>query len=87
MLTFDNSIKKKSLPPLVKVNEVARLLSLCNASVHKLIQSGDLTAAALTSSKRKERKHVRVTRASLLTFYRKRFGHSLLDALAHSYQS
>ena len=47
--------------------------------------SGDLEASEINSSVKK-RRHVRVTRASLLDFYKKRFGHSLTRALANPFE-
>ena len=73
------------MPVLVKVREVARLLSVSRHTVHNLIQDGDLSAADVNPGKRRARKHVRITRASLLLFYRKRFGHPLRQALANPF--
>ncbi len=82
MITFDNITKKPSLPPLVKINQVSKLLSISKGTVHNLIDSGDLKAGNLSSAKK--RKHLLVTSASLEALYKKRFGHSLLRALASS---
>jgi excisionase family DNA binding protein len=70
---------------LVKVRDVAELLSVSRHTVHHLIDSGDLEASEINSSVKK-RRHVRVTRASLLDFYKKRFGHSLTRALANPFE-
>jgi hypothetical protein len=75
---------QKDLPPLVRVSEVAQILSVSNPIVHRLIQRGDLNASVINPTDNRERQHLRVTRASLLKFYQKRFGHSLLRALNHS---
>jgi hypothetical protein len=85
MMTNSNILKKEPVPPLVKVRDVAALLSVSRQTVHHLIQSGDLAASKINSTA-KERKHVRVTRNSLLTFYRKRFGHSLTRALENPFE-
>jgi len=77
--------QKELVPPLVKVRDVASLLSVSRHTVHHLIDSGDLKASKINSTA-KERKHLRVTRNSLLTFYKKRFGHSLLRALANPFE-
>ncbi len=58
--------------PLVKVVEAAELLSLSRATVHGLIQCGDLVAVRTNPSKRKQRVHVRITRESLDKFLAKR---------------
>lgn len=86
MITFDNNTKKTALPPLVKVNQVTKLLSVSKTTVHNLIDSGDLKAGSLNSSA-KTRKHVLVTSASVEALYQKRFGHSLLRALANPPQT
>lgn len=85
MITFDNISKKAALPPLVKINQVTQLLSVSKGTVHNLIDSGDLKAANLNSSSKK-RKHLLITSASLRSLYKKRFGHSLLLALAHRHE-
>jgi hypothetical protein len=86
MITNSNISQKEPVPPLVKVRDVARLLSVSRHTVHHLIESGDLAASEINSSKKKERRHMRVTRQSLLSFYRKRFGHSLTRALANPFE-
>jgi hypothetical protein len=75
--------QKELVPPLVKIRYVMSLFSVSKQTVHNLIFSGDLTAANLNSAS-KERKHLRITRDSLLAFYQKRYGHSLERALAHA---
>lgn len=77
--------QKEPIPPLVKVRDVATLLSVSRQTVHHLIDSGDLAASEINSTA-KERRHLRVTRASLLGFYKKRFGHSLTRALANPFE-
>jgi len=85
MITNSTGLPKEPVPPLVKVRDVASLLSISRHTVHHLIDSGDLEASEINSSK-KQRRHLRVTRASLLGFYRKRFGHSLTRALANPFE-
>jgi excisionase family DNA binding protein len=85
MITNSTTPKKELVPPLVKVTEVAKYLSVSRGTVRNLIDSGDLNASKINSGS-KERKHVRVTRESLLGFYKKRFGHSLTRALAHPFE-
>lgn len=86
MITNDYTVAKPSLPPLLKVRDVAKLLSLSRATIHVLIESGDLQASPLQSTKRKAKRiHKRITRASLLRFYQKRFGHPLNLALQNPF--
>jgi hypothetical protein len=85
MITNSTTPQKEPVPPLVKVRDVATLLSVSRHTVHHLIDSGDLAASEINSTS-KERKHLRVTRASLLGFYKKRFGHSLTRALANPFE-
>jgi Helix-turn-helix domain len=85
MITNSTTPKKEPVPPLVKVRDVATLLSVSRHTVHHLIDSGDLAASEINSTA-KERRHLRVTRASLLCFYKKRFGHSLIRALANPFE-
>jgi excisionase family DNA binding protein len=90
MLTNVDSVLRKpapEMPVLVKVREVAKLLSVSRATVHHLIQDGDLLAADVNPGQRRARKHVRITRASLMLFYRKRFGHPLRQALANPFDA
>jgi len=87
MITLSTTLKKEPVPPLIKVREVAKLLSVSRATVHALIQSGDLKASQVNSSKKKKRVHQRVTRASLLHFYKERFGHALNRALENPFES
>jgi len=70
------------VPAAVKVCQVAEVLSVCNQTVYKLIDDGQLIAADIAVRKA-ERRHLRITRESLLKFYSKRFGHSLERALAN----
>jgi hypothetical protein len=85
MITNSNIVKNEPVPPLVKVTAVAKFLSVSRCTVHSLIESGHLKASEINAAS-KERKHLRVTRESLLGFYRKRFGHSLTRALANHFE-
>jgi len=87
MITISSTSPKEPVPPLVKVREVAKLLSISRTTVHGLIDSGDLTAKKINPSPRKKRDHKRVTRESLLSFYKKRFGHPLARALENPFKS
>jgi excisionase family DNA binding protein len=82
LITFP---KKSPLPLLVKVSEVAKLLSVSKSTVHHLLDSGDLVGHKINPES-KLRPHFRVTRASLLNFYQKRFGHSLIRALENQFE-
>jgi hypothetical protein len=46
-----------------------------------------LTASEISPSKQKARRHLRVTRESLLLFYKARFGHPLNRALENPFDS
>ncbi|MCE0521526.1 MAG: helix-turn-helix domain-containing protein [Methylacidiphilales bacterium] len=85
MITSSTTSQKELVPPLVKVRDVASLLSVSRHTVHHLIDSGDLDASEINASSKK-RRHLRITRASLLGFYKKRFGHSLTRALANPFE-
>jgi excisionase family DNA binding protein len=85
MITNSPTSKTSDVPPLVKIRDVASYLSCSRWTVHKLIDSGHLQASEINPAT-PERRHVRITRTSLLTFYKKRFGHSLDRALAHAYE-
>lgn len=74
-------VKKGPVPPLVKVNSVAKLLSVSRTTVHALIHSGDLSAEEINPSSSKTRRHLRITRDSLIKFYKRRFGYTLDRAL------
>ncbi len=96
MITNGNIVNKAPVPPLVKVREVAKLLSVSRHTVHHLIESGDLQAKPINPSIKKKTKraggvkprvHVRVTRDSLLKFYQDRFGQPLSRALANPFDS
>jgi hypothetical protein len=96
MITNGNIVNKTPVPPLVKVREVAKLLSVSRHTVHHLIESGDLEGKPINPSRGKRgrragggkpRVHVRVTRDSLLKFYEDRFGHPLYRALANPFES
>jgi excisionase family DNA binding protein len=69
------------------VREVAKLLSISRATVHALIDGGDLEASQIGPAAKKQRLHVRVTRKSLCGFYQKRFGHPLNRALENPFES
>jgi hypothetical protein len=90
-MTTTNTSEKPPVPILVKVSHVAKILSVSKCTVHKMIECGDLRASEINPEikakpKKKTRRHVRVTRKSLLALYRKRFGHSLQDALVLSFE-
>ena len=87
MITISTTLKKEPVPPLVKVREVAKLLSVSRATVHALLQSGDLKGSRINPSKQKKRVHQRITRSSLLSFYKKRFGRSLAHELENPFES
>jgi excisionase family DNA binding protein len=87
MITNKNPFHKEPVPPLIKVREVAKLLSISRATVHALIDGGDLQASKVGPTDKKQRLHVRVTRSSLCGFYQKRFGHPLNVALANPFES
>jgi len=90
MFTNVDSVLRREpspVPVLVKVREVAKLLSVSRHTVHHLIDSGDLSASNVNPSTAKARKHVRVTRASLMHFYQKRFGHPLRKALGNPFDA
>jgi len=78
-------LQKELVPPLVKVRVVATLLSVSRSTVRNLIDCGELEGSRINPCE-KRRNHLRVTRASLLNFYKKRFGHSLTRALAHPFE-
>ncbi len=78
MITNQNNVTKPTLPPLLKVREVAKVLALSPASVRMLLVSGDLAGSEIVPRrKKKQRVHVRITGESLAKFYKKRFGHDL----------
>jgi excisionase family DNA binding protein len=87
MITISSSAKKVPIPPLVKFREVAQLLSVSRCTVRALIESGDLHASEINASSNKLRRHRRVTRESLLSFYKKRFGHPLNRALKNPFEA
>ncbi len=74
-------VKKNPVPLLVKVNSVAKLLSVSRTTVHSLIDGGDLIAKEINPSRSKRRRHLRITGDSLMKFYKRRFGYSLDAAL------
>jgi hypothetical protein len=82
MITNSHNGTKPVLPPLLKMRDVARVLSLSPPTVKALIESGDLNASEIKpTGKRKKRIHVRITTRSLAKFYEKRFDQKLEDAL------
>jgi excisionase family DNA binding protein len=87
MITNSHIITKEPVPPLIKIREAAKLLSISRATVHALIESGDLSASKVSPSKKKKRQHVRITRKSLCGFYKKRFGLRLDLALENPFES
>jgi excisionase family DNA binding protein len=87
MITNYNIPSKAPLPPLVKVREVAKLLSISRSTVHALLDTGELTGSQVGPRKSQKRIHVRITRASLCSFYQKRFGHPLYQALENPFKS
>ncbi len=87
MITISSTAQKEPVPPMVKIREVAQLLSVSRGTVLALIDSGDLKASEVNASKSKKRRHRRVTRESLLEFYRKRVGHPLNRALTNPFES
>ncbi len=87
MITISSTEKKEPVPPLVKIREVAQLLSVSRGTVLALIDSGDLMASEVNATKYKKRRHRRVTRESLLEFYQKRVGHPLNRALNNPFEA
>lgn len=87
MITISSTAKKNPVPALIKICQVAKLLNISRHTVHHLIESGDLHASKVNSSKKVLRRHKRVTRKSLLSFYQKRFGHSLNHALENPFEA
>jgi hypothetical protein len=86
----ETTIKSKSIvSPVLKVRDVAKILSLSRVSVQALIESGDLEASEIspTTRRKKQRVHVRITLESLAKFYKKRFGHELERALQNPFQN
>ncbi len=84
MITIRSTEPKQPIPPLMKIREVAKLLNVSRHTVHALIDRGDLVASNVNSTKTK-RLHRRVTRHSLLRFYKKRFGQVLHDDLENPF--
>jgi excisionase family DNA binding protein len=87
MITNNQTLSKEPVPPLIKIREAAKVLSISRATVHALIDSGDLKASEVSPSPTKKRKHVRITRESFCGFYKKRFGHDLDRVLANPFKS
>jgi hypothetical protein len=84
MITYPNGLAKALEAPLLKIRDVASLLSISRQSVRALLESDELKAHELNlSRKKKKRTHVRITRKSLAAFYYKRFGQELDVALQH----
>lgn len=78
--------RKEILPALLRTTEIVKYLNISRQTVRNLIDNGHLKACNLNPAT-KERRHLRVTRDSLCAYYKKQFGHSLLDAIAHKFQS
>jgi hypothetical protein len=72
---------KGPVPPVLRVSDVAKILSICRQTVHSLIECGELQAHEINAFRRKKRRHVRVTAKSLNDFYQARFGQSLDSVL------
>lgn len=87
MITKSNIPKKDPVPPLIRLRDVARLLSISRGTLSTLIENGELTAFEINPFDEKERRHLRVTRKSLLEFYKKRFGHPLDRDLLNPFDS
>lgn len=87
MITLSSTAKKDPVPALVKICQVAKLLNVSRHTVHHLIESGDLQASDVSSSQKLVRRHKRVTRESLLGFYKQRFGHHLNHPLENPFQA
>jgi excisionase family DNA binding protein len=87
MITNNHPSSKQPIPPVIKIREVAKLLSISRATVHALIESGDLAASKVSPASAKKRLHVRITRQSLCGFYKKRFGRALDLDLANPFES
>ena len=85
MITISTTLKKDPVPPLVKVSDVAKILSVSRSTVRNLIDGGELKGSRINPCE-KRRNHLRVTRESLFGFYKKRFGHSLNRALANPFE-
>ena len=77
MITNNPNSPKDPIPPLIKIRDAAKFLSISRATVHALIESGDLAASEVSPSPVKKRRHVRITRDSFRGFYKKRFGQDL----------
>jgi excisionase family DNA binding protein len=86
MITLSSTTSKEPIPPLLKIRDVAQLLGVSRTTVHNLIETGDIEAATVSSSTRK-RPHKRITRKSLVDFYKKRFGHPLNRALQNPFDT
>lgn len=82
MTTSPASPAKPVTPPLLKVRDVAKLLTVSRQTIRALIESGDLEAHPLNPHPKKmKRTHVRITSKSLSRFYQKRVGHDLDPSL------
>ena len=85
MITKLSLAKKEVIPPLIKVREAAKLLSISRATVHALIDSGELKASKVGPAAKTQRIHVRITRESLCGFYQARFGQPLNGVLENPF--
>jgi hypothetical protein len=82
MTTTPHRLAQALEAPLLKVRDVASVLSISRQSVRALADSGQLAAHELKlTPRKKQRTHVRITRASLEAFYEKRFKQKLETAL------
>ena len=86
MITVRTTLPKTPVPPLVKIRDVAKLLSVSRQTVHNLVDNGALHGKSL-NPRAKKRQHLRIRRSSLFTFYKKRFGHSLVCELVNPLES
>jgi excisionase family DNA binding protein len=87
MITNNQTLSKEPVPPLIKIREAAKFLSISRATVHALIEKGDLQASEVSPSSAKKRRHVRITRESFCGFYKKRFGQDLSRVLVSPFKS
>lgn len=82
MITTPKPSSTPVLPPLLRIGDVAKILSASRMTVAALIESGELTAARVGPGKRRmKRVHLRVTLDSLAAFYKKRFDRDIHTAL------
>jgi len=85
MITLRSTSPKPVLADLVKIRDVAKILSVSPTTVRNLLECGELEGAPINAPKKppiqakrkKKRKHLRIVRDSFLLFYKKRSGHDL----------